>query len=76
MPLALVSEYLIGPFKIENPTIALFFEDGWHVAHTLLAGSIVTAMDCRVGEKGLIDAIWDGKRVLMFAMDLKSVARR
>ena len=69
-------DYLIGPFKIESPTITLFFEDGRHVAHTLPAGSVVTAMDGRVGEKGLIDVIWDGKRVLMFAVDLKSRGKK
>jgi hypothetical protein len=63
---------LRGVFRIKSPTIVLFFEDGRHVSRTLPAGSIVKALDGRIGEKGLLDVIWGDKKVLMFAVDLKS----
>ena len=63
---------LVGFFGIKQPTIVLSMEDGRHVAHTLPAGSIVKVVDGKVCEKGLIDVVWKGKWVLMFAVDLQS----
>jgi hypothetical protein len=67
-----VDRSLIGRFRIKSPTIMLSFEDGRHVSHTLPVGAIVECVDGRIGEKGLIDVIWEGLTVLMFAVDLKS----
>jgi hypothetical protein len=63
---------LIGAFRINSPTIVLFFENERHVAHTLPAGSIVIAVDGLISEKGLLDVIWEKKMGMMFAVDLKS----
>jgi hypothetical protein len=63
---------LIGLFRINSPTITLSFEDGRHVSHTLPVGSIVKSVDGRIGEKGLLEVVWEGKPALMFAVDLKS----
>ena len=70
--MAYVDDSLVGLFRITSPTIALFFENDRHVAQTLPTGSIVKAVDGRVGEKGLIDIVWEDQKRLMFAIDLKS----
>jgi hypothetical protein len=73
---AAFDDSLIGLFRINSPTIALFFEMGGHVARTLPVGSIVEALDAQIGEKGLLDIIWEGKKALMFAIDLKSRSKK
>jgi hypothetical protein len=42
----------------------------------LPVGAMVKCVDGRIGEKGLIDVVWEGKPVLMFAVDLKSRGTR
>jgi hypothetical protein len=69
---ASIDESLIGVFQIKSPTIALCFEDGRHISHTLPVGTIVKVVDGRIGEKGLLDVIWEGRPALMFAVDLKA----
>jgi hypothetical protein len=66
----------MGRFRLTNPTLALVHEDGRHVAHTVPTGTIIvvdsTAFD---GEK-LVNVIWDGTKVMMFAEDLRARAER
>ena len=60
-----------GHYRITSPTLALIEEGGRHVAHTVPTGAIVTVEgDAFDGEK-LVNVIWDGKEVMMFAQDLR-----
>jgi hypothetical protein len=64
----------LGRYRINNPTIALFEQDGRHVADTVPAGAIVEInSDSFDGEK-LMEVRWDGKPVLMFTQDLRKRA--
>jgi hypothetical protein len=60
------------PYKIRinQPTIALFFEEGRHIAHTIPAGSIISAET--VEGESLIEVQWEEKTVMMFARDVRS----
>jgi len=62
---------LVGTFRLNTPTIALFSEDGRQVAHTVPAGAVVTSVDGRVSELGFLDVIWDVEKISMFAVDLR-----
>jgi hypothetical protein len=64
----------IGRYRINSPTIALFFEDGRHVAHTIPTGVIIN-VDGLDGDK-LVEVTWDGKKGLMFAQDVRSRGER
>ena len=63
---------LVGRYRIKEPTIALFHEDGRHVARTVPAGAIITIdSDAFDGDK-LVDVTWGRKKVMMFTQDLRS----
>jgi ketosteroid isomerase-like protein len=57
----------IGYYRITDATLALFQEDGRHVAHTVPVGAVVT-----VDGNKLIEVVWDGKKVMMFTQDLRT----
>jgi len=57
-------------FRLNMPTIALFSEDGRQVARTIPQGSVVR-VNTLEGNK-LIEAVWEGKIILMFAQDIRS----
>jgi hypothetical protein len=50
-----------GHFRITNPTIALFMEDGRHVARTIPYGALVVVPNGKTfdGDK-LIEVQWEG----------------
>ena len=58
--------------RIVSPTIALFLEEGRHVAHTVPAGSIITTDEKPFEGNKLVTVIWNGKEGMMFAQDLRS----
>lgn len=61
----------MSTFRITTPTIALFpVEEGHHEAHTVPAGAIIAAEG--IDEDKLIEVTWEGKRMLMFAQDIRS----
>ena len=64
----------LGRFRIMNPTIALFHEDGRHVAHTVPEGAVVRVDSAAFDGDKLVDVTWDGKKVMMFTQDLRSRA--
>ena len=58
--------------RIVSPTIALFLEDGRHVAHTVPTGSIITTDDRPFDGNKLVKVHWNGREGMMFAQDLQS----
>jgi len=64
----------LGCFRIKNPTIALFHEDGRHVAHTVPEGAVIRVDRAAFDGDRLVDVTWDGKKVMMFTQDLRSRA--
>jgi hypothetical protein len=50
--------------------------DGRRVAHTVPTGAVITLDSSVLDSDELIDVTWDGKKVLMFAQDLRSRAKR
>ena len=63
-------------YQITYPTIALFEEDGRHVAHTVPAGVVITVEGNAFDGEKLVNVIWDGKEVMMFAQDLRVRAEK
>ena len=61
-------------YRITQPTIALFEQDGGHVADTVPAGVIVEIHSDSFEADKLVEVVWDGKRVMMFAQDLRKRA--
>jgi hypothetical protein len=64
----------IRRYRITNPTIAVFLEDGRHVAHMVPGGAVVTIDTAALDGDRLVDVTWEGKKVMMFAQDLRSRA--
>jgi hypothetical protein len=65
----------VGRYRITNPTIALFQEDGQYVSHMVPTGTIIAIHDGRgIDGHRLVEVEWDGKTVMMFAQDLRSRA--
>jgi hypothetical protein len=59
-------------YRITSPVLALFPEDGRHVAHTIPKGDLVTIDSETFDGNKLIQVIWDGKAVMMFTQDLRT----
>lgn len=59
-------------YQITAPTLAMFREDGHHVARTVPVGAIVTVTDGKPfdGER-LTEVEWNGRIVMMFTHDLR-----
>jgi hypothetical protein len=64
----------LGRYRINGPTIALFEEDGRHVANTVPAGSVIEIKGETFDGDKLLEVIWDGKPVMMFTQDLRKRA--
>ena len=63
-------------YRIMNPTIALFEEEGRHVAHTIPAGSIIEVEAGTFDGNKLVYVSWASKRVMMFAQDVRARGER
>ncbi len=64
----------LGQYRITNPTIALFEEEGRHVARTVPAGALITVDSAAFDGNKLVDVTWNDKKVMMFTQDLRSRA--
>jgi hypothetical protein len=62
----------IDRYRIKSPTIALFEEDGRHVADTVPIGAIVEIDSEMFDGNKLVTVAWDGRHVMMFTQDLRS----
>jgi hypothetical protein len=58
-------------FKLENPTMALDVIDGKRVAVTIPTGATIKVVSGPTSEADrLIDVVWAGRTVAMFAYDV------
>ena len=57
--------------RITDATIAMFEEDGRHIARFVPAGVFILVDGSFDGNR-LTDVIWDGNRVMMFTQDLRT----
>ena len=64
-----------GTFRLNSPTIALFFEEGRQVARTIPQGAVVRAPQDLAADK-LIEVVWEGQTILMFAQDIRARGER
>ena len=65
-----------GRYRLKTPTLALLEEEGRHVAHTVPSGAIVVLDRAPTDGEKLVEVVWDGRRVMMFAQDLRSRGER
>ncbi len=63
-------------YRVNDPTIAMFQEEGRYVARTVASGTVVEVSDGPLDGDRLVDVIWDGRNVMMFTQDLRSRAER
>ena len=66
---------LPGRFRIKEPIIALFEENGRHVARMVPAGAVVTIDGPAFDGDKLVNVIWDRRDVMMFTQDLETRAK-
>ena len=59
-------------YRIDSPTIALFEEDGRHVAHIVPGGSVVVVDSKEFDGNKLMWVMWAEKRVMMFTQDIRT----
>ena len=64
----------LGRYRINSPTIALFEQDGRHIADTVPAGAVIEIHSDSFDADKLVEVLWDEKRVMMFAQDLRKRA--
>ena len=55
-------------YRITDPTIALFEEDGRHVARTVPEGAIIRVDTSVLDGDRLTDVTWNNKKVMMFTL--------
>ena len=63
-------------YFIISPTIALFLEDGRHVAHLVPEGAIITTDGQPFNGNQLIEVTWAEKIVMMFTQDLRGRGKK
>jgi hypothetical protein len=63
-----------GAYRIKTPTVALFEENGAHVARMVPAGSVINVDGAAFDGEKLVNVTWEGKSVMMFAQDLRARA--
>ena len=61
-------------YRINDPTIAMFLEEGRYVAHTIASGTLVDVCNDVIDGDRLVDVIWNGRQAMMFTEDLRSRA--
>ena len=63
---------LIGKcFKLVTPTTAVDTVDGKHVAVTVPSGATIKTAAGPRHENGMIDVLWEGRIIMMFAIDVE-----
>ena len=57
-------------FMLRRATLALDTIDGKRVATTVPAGSIILIVSGPMGNDRLLDVLWEGREISMFAIDV------
>ena len=60
-----------GRFKMEKPTLAMGDANGKRVAVRIRAGDIVELVAKPSAGNKMVNVLWQGRRVAMYAVDLK-----
>ena len=63
-------------YLISSPTIALFLEDGRHVAHLVPEGSLISTDGKPFNGNRLMEVTWADKAVMMFTQDLRTRGKK
>ena len=63
-------------YLISSPTIALFLEDGRHVAHLVPEGSLISTDGKPFNGNRLMEVTWADKVVMMFTQDLRTRGKK
>jgi hypothetical protein len=63
-------------YLICSPTIALFLEDGRHVAHLVPEGAMISIDGKTFNGNKLIEVSWAEKIVMMFTQDLRTRGKK
>ena len=63
-------------YLISTPTIALFLEDGRHVAHLVPVGAVISTDGKPFNGNRLIEVSWAEKIVMMFTQDLRTRGKK
>jgi ribosomal protein L25 (general stress protein Ctc) len=58
-------------YKLRTTTVAVHQEATRSVAISIPAGTVLKVFDSSANSSGLVDVEWDGKRVQVFAVDLR-----
>jgi len=61
-------------FELSNPTVAIESVNGKRVAITVPSGSVVKIVVVPNDGDTLLDVLWDGRLLVMFAIDLDGIA--
>ena len=63
-------------YLISSPTIALFLEDGRHVAHLVPEGTLISTDGKPFNGNRLMEVTWADKVVMMFTQDLRTRGKK
>jgi hypothetical protein len=63
-------------YLICSPTIALFLEDGRHVAHLVPEGAMISFDGKTFNGNKLIEVTWAERIVMMFTQDLRTRGKK
>jgi len=58
-------------YRLKTPTLAIMDHDGHRLPVTIPVGGVVLVVAGLPHEDRLVDVEWEGKRLLMFAVDLR-----
>jgi hypothetical protein len=62
-------------YRLDKPTLCVnSTEDGHHASMLIPAGATVNIADGPLNSLPMVNAIWDGKAVMLFAVDLQERA--
>jgi hypothetical protein len=66
----------LDQYRISKPTIALFLEEGRHVARTVPKGATVRIDGKTFNGNKLTEVMWEEKAVMMFTQDIRSRGKK
>jgi len=57
-------------FELNTPTVAIDTVEGKHVAAVVPAGSVIKVASGPTPGDRMVDVLWEGRMVMMFAIDV------